>query len=385
MVWMNPAQIIGFLSIGAAFFYFLVHLCLLAGMKRTKRVRSEALPRVSIIVAARNEEASVRELLQCLLRQTYPDYEIIIVNDRSTDGTAGIIAEIQKENPLIRRIDITAAAPDMPAKKNALRAGIEESRGEVLCFTDADCCPPPTWLEELAGHFEPDVGLVAGYSPYQIPINASGSGIIRALKKSFFSFIAYEEFRAAIWSAASIGLNAGWLCTGRNLAYRRAVYDQLGGFEKIKMSVSGDDDLFLQLVRRNTDWNIRYAVSPRSYVPTIPPANLPAFIEQRKRHFSAAKYFSLPMKLFFFLYHSSNLILVLSIVFYLAGLLSLPSLGICMFAKLAADAVLIASSMRIFGSYQFRHTYTVFEALYVLYNTIIGPLGLFRRFEWKPN
>jgi glycosyltransferase involved in cell wall biosynthesis len=170
---MSPAHIIGFLSIAAAFFYFLVHLCLLAGIKRTKVVRSDARPRVSVIVAARNEESTLRELLRCLLRQTYPSFEIIIVNDRSTDGTAGIIADVQKENPIIQRIDIAAVASDMPAKKNALKAGIEKSGGEVLCFTDADCSPPPTWIEELVSRFEPGVGLVAGYSPYQIPRRSS--------------------------------------------------------------------------------------------------------------------------------------------------------------------------------------------------------------------
>jgi cellulose synthase/poly-beta-1,6-N-acetylglucosamine synthase-like glycosyltransferase len=382
---MSLAHIIGLLSIAAAFFYFLVHLCLLAGLKGGKTMRSDARPNVSVIVAARNEESTVRELLQCLLRQTYPSVEIIVVNDRSTDGTAGIIADAQKENPLIQRIDIEAAASDMPAKKNALRAGIEKSRGEVLCFTDADCSPPPTWIEELISHFEPDVGLVAGYSPYQIPRALSDGRINRFLRRWLFAFIAYEEFRAAIWSAGSIGLNVGWLCTGRNLAYRRAVYDELGGFERIKMSVSGDDDLFLQLVRRHTNWKIRYALSSQSYVPTIPPPDFWAFVEQRKRHFSAAKYFPLPMKLFFVLYHSSNLLLLLSVIPFLVNVLSLSILGICIFAKLCADAVLIATSTRLFHSFQFRHTFTFFETLYVVYNTIIGPLGLFRRFEWKPN
>jgi len=120
----------------------------------------------------------------------------------------------------------------MPAKKNALKAGIEASKGEILCFTDADCLPVSRWIEELVKSFKPNVGLVAGYSPYQIPNDEiSKEGFF---KKLFFKFIAYEEFRAAIWAAGSIGWEIGWLCTGRNLAYRRKVYDEVNGFEKLK-------------------------------------------------------------------------------------------------------------------------------------------------------
>lgn len=91
------------------------------------------------------------------------------------------------------------------------------------------------------------------------------------------------------------------------------------------------------------------------------------------------------MKLFFFFYHSSNLLLLVSPVLFLVRLLPISLFMACFIGKLIADSVLIAASVRIFESYQFRRTFTIFEALYVLYNTIIGPLGLFRRFEWKPS
>jgi len=155
--------------------------------------------------------------------------------------------------------------------------------------------------------FKPEVGLVAGYSPYVIPVEKAVTN--RILYNMFFKFIGYEEFRAAIWSSGAIGWNLGWLCTGRSLAYRRKVYDEVDGFEKIKQSISGDDDLFLQLVRKQTKWYIRYVKSSESFVPTLPPADFKAFVEQRKRHFSASKIFSFPMMLFFFFYHFANLLL----------------------------------------------------------------------------
>jgi cellulose synthase/poly-beta-1,6-N-acetylglucosamine synthase-like glycosyltransferase len=229
--------------------------------------------------------------------------------------------------------------------------------------------------------FTPDVGLVAGYSPYQIPYDKNfTSGIFNSI---FFDFIAYEEFRAAIWSAGSIGWSIGWLCTGRNLAYRRRVYDEVHGFEKIKMSVSGDDDLFLQLVRRKTNWKIRYMRSSESFVPTVPPMDFWSFVEQRKRHFSAAKFFTLPMMLFFFFYHASNLLLLISPLLFFIDFVTLPVLITVVCLKLLADSVLFKYSNRIFGANNFYPSFILMEALYIGYNSLIGPLGFFRKFAWK--
>ncbi len=365
----------------AAAFYLAVHIGLTTGLRRCKQAKSPLQPFVSVIVAARNEEKTIERVLECLSLQTYPYYELIIINDRSTDNTAAIVADFQKENPSIKRIDITTVPSDMPTKKNALRAGINASKGEILCFTDADCFPPSTWVEELVQQFELKVGLVAGYSPYTIP---SGKTITnRILRNMFFKFIAYEEFRAAIWSSGAIGWNLGWLCTGRNLAYRRKVYDEVGGFEKIKQSISGDDDLFLQLVRRQTNWKIRYVKTRESFVPTVPPADFCSFVEQRKRHFSASKVFSFPMMLFFFFYHLTNFLLFFSPFLFLFHMLSIPFVIACIVTKLFADTILFFFSARTFDASTYSRSFIIMEALYVLYNSLIGPLGIFKKFEWK--
>ena len=149
------------------------------------------------------------------------------------------------------------------------------------------------------------------------------------------------------------------------------------------MSVSGDDDLFLQLVRRQTSWKIRYRLTIESFVQTIPPADFTAFLEQRKRHFSAAKYFPLPMKLFFFLYHSSNLLLLSSPFLMFFNCFPVTVIATAIYSKLAGDGILFTTSHRTFEADQFRKSFILMEALYVLYNTIIGPLGIFRKFAWK--
>jgi cellulose synthase/poly-beta-1,6-N-acetylglucosamine synthase-like glycosyltransferase len=367
----------------AAILYSFVIIGLIVGLMRNPPSRSAHKPLVSIIVAARNEEENLQRLLPALVAQTYPDFEIIIVNDRSADKSSAVVASFQQKHKNLKLIEVSARPADIPPKKYALAQGIKASEGEILCFTDADCVPGREWVGELVALFRPEIGMVVGYSPYddllQTGIPKAGFG-----KELFWKFIAYEELKAAAWSAGSISWRKGWLCTGRNLAYRRAVYDEVGGYEKIKESVSGDDDLFLQLVRRETAWKIRYSFSRESFVKTIPPPTFSAFLEQRKRHFSAAKFFPLSMKLFFFFFHLSNLALFIGFLGFLANfsplLIGLP----CFAAKLIADASLFFTLSETFRQRGFAAYFLLMEILYIFYNTLIGPLGFIRKFEWKP-
>jgi cellulose synthase/poly-beta-1,6-N-acetylglucosamine synthase-like glycosyltransferase len=362
-------------------FYSLSLLGLTLGILRLRPPEYGGKPKVSVIVAARNEENHLNGLLDSLVHQDYSSFEIVVVNDRSTDGSASILASYQQHYPQIRVIDITSAATHYPAKKNALSQGIVASEGEILLFTDADCLPPPAWISSIVSGFEAEVGLVAGYSPYNLdrPTVRPETFYSSLLR----SFARYEEFKGAAWSAGAIGLNLGWLCTGRSLAYRRVVFDEVGGYEKIKHSVSGDDDLFLQLVRRETQWKIGYVMLAESHVPTYPPHTFRDFVDQRVRHFSAGKYFSAPMKIFFFLFHLSNLFILLS---FLAAITTLTSLSYAWpyLAKCICDAIVFIVAAPKFREIRFAPNFLVMELLIVLYNSLIGPLGFIRKFDWKP-
>jgi cellulose synthase/poly-beta-1,6-N-acetylglucosamine synthase-like glycosyltransferase len=374
----NEAQIL--LGLFVAFYSFVL-LSLVLGMRRLKHGLSTAKPFVSVIVAARNEERTIGSLLNLLVHQDYDAYEVIIVNDRSSDQTATIVQRFQSEHPKVRRIDIDSIATEMPAKKNALAQGIASSKGEILCFTDADCLPPSGWISSLVGAFDNRTGLVAGYSPYSV--QAARVGKPSPLAALLFSFVEYEEFKGAFWAAGAIGMRKAWLCTGRSLAYRRVVYDEVGGFENIKQSISGDDDLFLQLVRRETSWHIRYVTAAKSFVPTVSPPDFGQFIQQRIRHFSAGRYFPISMKIFFLSFHAVNVLVVLSfvgsLIFNQTELLVWPYLCKCI-----VDSVVFFTAAPVFGQRKFAPSFIFMEVLYILYNVLIGPLGFIKHFEWKP-
>jgi cellulose synthase/poly-beta-1,6-N-acetylglucosamine synthase-like glycosyltransferase len=365
----------------SACFYAVVTAGLLLGLRRLAFKPSTATPLVSVIVAARNEAENIGNLLNCLVRQDYDNLEIIVVNDRSNDQTASIIEQFCADHPKIHLLNVTSFLPGMPYKKNALAQGIAASKGTILCFTDADCLPPVRWVSLMVSAFGDGVGLAAGYSPYSATSlqRPAASPLVSLLHR----FIEYEELKGAIWAAGSIGLNKSWLCTGRSLAYRREVYNEVGGFDKIRESVSGDDDLFIQLVRRETSWDMRYVTSPESFVPTVPPATFADFVRQRTRHFSAGKFFPPQMKAFFFFFHASNLLMLAA--FAASFFMDYPrSLIVPYLCKCIVDAILFTRVAPTFRMTSFASSFIVMEMLYVIYNSCVGPLGFLRKFDWKP-
>ncbi|MCX6137328.1 MAG: glycosyltransferase [Ignavibacteriales bacterium] len=348
--------------------YATIHLLAKRGLNHIAFVPQIAHPSISIVIAARNEEKNIARCLQSLLDQEYPKdrFEIIVVNDRSDDMTGHVVSSLLEANRNLRLITITEIDPEMPPKKNALRKGIKTSRYEILAFTDADCIVPPEWLSTIASAFSQEVGVVAGYSPFELP----RSGVWPA-------FLRYEELKNSIGAAAAIGWQKGYMCTGRSFAYRREVYDAVGGFESIKKSISGDDDLFLQRVEREKRWEMRYLSLPHVAVITEAPASFGQFINQRTRHFSTGKYYPLRMKLIFGCLHGFNFLLLPAFIF-------IPDVAAALLLmKLAIDSWIVDSGRKLFGETFSFGQFLLSEFFYVCYNLLIGPLGVFGNFTWK--
>ncbi len=347
-------------------FYALLHLRLWIGSKRLFHpVHPGQSHLLTVIVAARNEEQNIGRLLRSMTTQNYPAsaFEIIIVNDRSTDSTASIVEKFRKEHDNIRLFTIDSNTTDMPNKKNALRTGIEHAKFDILVFTDADADPGKEWLTTITHHFSEGTGVVIGYSPYaseQTP-----------------SFLRYEENKNSLIAAAAAGAGQAFLCTGRNIAYRKEVYQQVGGFEKIKQSISGDDDLFLQLVQRETSWKIRYMISPESAVGTIPPSTFREFVNQRTRHVSASSYYPFIVKAGYAVVHLFHAAIITALfISPFNGLLALM-------VKLNVDGAFIAHGKKLFREEFGVVEFVLNETLLVAYSFLIAPLGFLTSFDWK--
>lgn len=252
--------------------YMAVGLFFLTGLFFPARNRSKDKPRVSVIVAARNEMGFLEATLDSLVVQDYPPdrWEIILVDDRSDDGTGSWMDRRASMHPRIRVIHIIDKPDGVSGKKHALEAGIAAASGSVLCFTDADCIVQPTWLTHMVEHFTPDVGLVIGFSSI----------------KAVSMFERWQRFDFAAMMAAAAGA-ANWgrpmAASGQNLAYRKEAFLAAGGFDKIKHRLSGDDVLMMHQIRRLNRWRIVFAADPATFVTTRPEPTWASLFEQRAR------------------------------------------------------------------------------------------------------
>jgi cellulose synthase/poly-beta-1,6-N-acetylglucosamine synthase-like glycosyltransferase len=240
--------------------------------KNDKIIDNHYQPFVSVIVPARNEENNIGKCLDSLLANKYGgQYEIIIVNDRSEDSTAKILAEYSAKSDVFKIVTIEKDSDkkNLRGKPGALQAGIELALGEVILMTDADCIVPEKWIEFMV-------------KPYA----NKNTGLVAAFSHTFTERI-FDKIQAVYWiylhvmGSAGFGLRVPLGCIGNNLSVRTDTIRKLGGYSSIKFSVTED----LSLLQAVTDIGskVNYLSYPETTVETNPSRNLKEFLRQLHR------------------------------------------------------------------------------------------------------
>lgn len=316
-----------------------------------------------MVVAARNEAARLPALLQALVRQTHPAFEVVVVDDASTDATEAVVRAWQLRHPIIRLTSVTDPAP--PRKKHALAQGIAAARYERLAFTDADCIPPPGWLDTLARYAAaaPDEVLV-GYSP---PRRAPG--LLNRLAR-------YEAFITGLLTAAAIGLGRPYMAVGRNLSYSRALFGRLGGFAHSAASLSGDDDLLVQEVVRRRAAPVRAVLAPAAAVPTEAPRTWRRWLRAKRRHLSAGRFYDPVAVALLGLFHTSGALL------WVAPLVAGPA-GVALLAgRLLVQRRVLRAAADPLDARDLLPAQPLLDGLYTAYAILGAPLGLIAPKRW---
>jgi cellulose synthase/poly-beta-1,6-N-acetylglucosamine synthase-like glycosyltransferase len=394
--------------------YALAMLALIIGLSRLRCGTETRLPSVSVVVAARNEEALIARCLDALLAQDYPRdrIEVVLVDDRSSDRTSEIARDYEARRPRLRVLRVKETLYACP-KKNALALGIAHTRGELLLTTDADCRPGPGWVSGLVRHFAPEVGMVAGHSPLDLKSftaedaeHAEVSGVsnfgvhfnpLRSLRSLRFILLrvlnggivsrvlALEALAKAGLAAGSVGLGLPLSCAGRNLAYRREAFEAVGGFDRIGHIVAGDDVLLMRLIASRTPWKIRYATEPETVVPTSAGPSSPGRLyHQKVRHASKALHYGpaiLTLAGVIYLFHA---LLLLGLPVALLSPGSFHTLSVALGIKCAADLAFLCRTGRALGMPPgLLRYFLLLEGVYLPYVVIFTVLGGMKNFCWK--
>lgn len=312
---------------------------------------------MSVVVAARNESDNLPRLLEALSQQIHPAYEVVIVDDASSDETALIAEEWAADRPNAHVVHVTD--PVSPRKKHAIAKGIAATKHDLLAVTDADCTPPPDWLSVLAATHEnaEDEVVLVGYSPLQ------GRGLLALFSR-------YETFLQALYAMAAIGWGRPYMGVARNLSYPRSVFERVNGFSHSKEMVSGDDDLFIQEVHRQDEATVRPLLDTRTFVPTQAPTSWRTWVRRRRRHVSAGRQYPWDVGLHLTLLHASLVLLWLAPFF-----LGVTGIGLLATGLLARHSAL-GRAAETFSEPDLLAAFPLWEFGYALYHITIVPFGL---------
>lgn len=338
------------------------------GLRKSEKINNiEQESKVSIIVAARNEEASIRNCLESLTKIEYPfeKLEIIIVNDQSTDRTESIIKEFVERDARFRLVNAQAGKGHLIGKANALSQAIDISNGEIILFTDADCLVPPSWVKSTISYFAKDVGIVGGFTILE------ADKIFEGLQSLDWVFL---------YSVASAAATLGFPLTavGNNLAVRRTAYDAVGGYSNIPFSVT-EDYLLTREILAKTGLKMRFPLNRNTVILSKACSTLKQLYHQRKRWGIGALDMVTAGFFAFGIPYAFVLILLTSIFFAPLNLMLLV-LGI----KLITEIMFIGYSLKRMGAIGYIKYFIFFEIYLVIYVLALPWVALLnRKVLWK--
>lgn len=339
--------------------------------------------KVSVLIPARNEEKNITRCVKDALAQNYPSelFEVIVIDDFSEDKTVELLREIQSIHLRILQLkDFIQHENFNSFKKKALETGINNSKGDLMVATDADCTMGKNWLSTIVSFYEKeDVKFISG--PVTItPIEISDKNSL--LKK----FQAVDLMGMVGMGAASLANNFPLMCNGANLAYEKKAFQEVGGFSGVDNIASGDDMLLMHKIAEKYPAKIGFIKSRDAMVYTLPQLAIKDFFNQRIRWASKST-----------AYKNRNITLILSLVFLfnffilmnlllwiISGLHFKQLFFIQLGLKLIFDFLFLTSLNKFFRIKNLFWLFLHSQILHIFYIALVGIAGIFvSRYDWK--
>lgn len=283
-------------------YYFLIFLRPVFWKRKIANTKQEPL---SVIICAKNEHDNLQENLPKILDQNYPDFEVIVVNDCSTDDSEMLLGTLQQKYPRLRHTTIEPDKKFTHGKKLAITIGMKSAKNNRLVFTDADCYPGSNdWLMEISKSYVINKQIVLAFSGYE-----RKRGLLNKI-------IQYDTLMVAVQYLGFAMVGRPYMGVGRNLSYLKQLFFAGKGFASHYHILSGDDDLF---INENADkQNTAVVLSKSSFTISKPETTWKGWFKQKKRHLSTGKYYRFGDKFFLgleiasrFLFYAAILTLLL--------------------------------------------------------------------------
>ena len=342
--------------------------------------------KISVIVPARNEENNIGACLDSICNQTLSKdlYEVIVIDDHSTDATAEIVKTYNARNVrLISLKDVIHSQTTNSYKKKAIETAIANSTGDLIVTTDADCIVTPDWLDTITSfHYETNAVFIA------MPVRYS-------CRNNFFEIFQSLDFMTLQGiTGAAVYQRIHSMCNGANIAYSKKAFYQAGGFTGIDTIASGDDMLLMHKIWQQHPTAVYFLQSRKVIVQTQPMKTIKGFFNQRIRWASKAdKYDDKRIFIVLLLVYFFNVLLLilpllclfnnyqLSIINYQLSLLQFWLA--LLIGKTIIELYFLYPVAKFFNQQKLLWWFPFAQPFHLLYTVIAGWLGKFGSYQWK--
>jgi len=375
-MWLSILTIVLFFSYTGLILYYQ------SGWNRQRSFNSDIKPTAenlffSIIIPARNEENHIANCLRSIIHQQYSgEFEIIVVDDFSTDRTCDIIRQLN--HPSVKLIQLkdhfTEEGRIRAHKKTAIALAVNQAKGDWIITTDADCVAPPNWLQCYASFIRArKVSFIAAPVDF-LPVKPPLLSVFQSL-----DFMSLQGI-----SAAAASYRSHVLCNGANMAYKKKTFVALGGYEGIDQLPTGDDMLLMQKFYRAVPQEVYYMLLKDAIIKTYPADSWKGFLNQRIRWASKADQYGDPMIFFVlllvYLFNLSFLALALWTIYDPPYIWLLICLLVC---KTLLELYFLIPVARFFGKLHQLWWFPIAQPFHILYTIVSGFLGKFGSYQWK--
>ena len=256
-------------------YYYLGIYIRVAFSKKKNEISNLVDVPISVVICARNEEENLENYLPSILKQNYPNFEVVVVNDCSSDDSQYLLERFQKKYSNLRVTTIKEDEKFSHTKKLALTVGIKAAKNEWLVLTDADCKTVSNdWLTSIASNFSNGTEIVLGYGGF-----FKEKGFLNKLIRFDALFIAMQYLGFALAHKPYMGV-------GRNLAYKKEVFFRNKGFASHAHLDSGDDDLFINEVAKGNNTKVEFRLNAQTK--TNAKTSYSRWVFQKRRHISTS-------------------------------------------------------------------------------------------------
>lgn len=350
-------------------YYFAVYGKLFFKRKKqnlTSPKQNEVLPPISVIIATKNEEYNLKERLGFFLEQDYPEFEVIVVNDASTDETEYILKAFSKLYTNLKVVNIVENVNKFRGKKFPISLGVKSAKYDHLIFSNADCQTQGfEWLKYMASHFDGEHQIVIGFSRFQ-------------KCKGFFNNILQYDNATTAMNFMGLALSGKpYRGDGRNIAYHKDLFYKVGGFTKHYNITLGEDDIFIKDTA--TSKNTTVALEPESFVTTSTKRTFKDWKSEKKNRIQTYKQYKPSTKFFL------SILPWTTTLFYLFGatlaLISFPYqyLLIALLLKFILQITIYFKTCRCLGIKRIFIFAPLFEIYFLFFNARIRLVSLFTK------